>query len=95
MIGWRDPPPSVGSPIRLRCSRDELRAASRTLRGIGEPGGHDDRDLAARRDPQHAEAQSPTEVAKTHVAFADPNPPGADNRAAIQTSSQDAARSTA
>jgi hypothetical protein len=58
---------------------DELRPAPSILAGHWRNWGDDDRDLAARRDPEHTETQSSAEVAKTHIAFATV-PPGRQPR---------------
>ena len=92
MIGFRDPPPSTGSPRRRRCSSTRRDRRLGFLRGIGEVG------LTKRStSPFNCTASNPKPSLRQRLrnlaSFSRPFSRD-ERRAASQTSSHAAARST-
>ena len=92
MIGFRDPPPSTGSPRRRRCSSTRRDRRPGFLRGVGEVGLTSTSTSPFDRTPSNPKP-SLRQRLRNLASFSRPFARD-ETRAASQTSSHVAARST-
>jgi hypothetical protein len=69
MIGFRDPPPSAGSPRRRRCSSTRRDRRRGFLRGNGADGLIRTSTSLFGRYPEQAKTELFTKIAKSGIAF--------------------------